>query len=129
MTNLLTQAEIISMRDEVVNTQLNHLCSISRRSQVGEDPGGQPTYEWADIATLEPCHYWKEVETEIVGPQNAVVARERLVLQALIDISEQDRITSLTDTDGTNIVADTPLDVIEVERAQNQTVCVLKQIS
>lgn len=121
MTNRLTAAEIASMRAEVVNVALDHTCIVQRSSAGAVDGNNVPTVTWSTLLNGVPCHYWQEMETEILNGQAVEVARSRIVFAANTAITDKDRVTSVLDNDGAQRVG-VPLDIEEVVEELNQVV-------
>jgi hypothetical protein len=122
---LLSANEIANMRGEVLGTSLDMVCTIQRRTASGNDPANQPDYTWANHLTNVPCHFWKTADDELVGIQNVTVAKQRLVLQADVDVTTADIVTSIKDIDGSeNLIADS-LDIVEVIHQINHTMLIV----
>lgn len=127
MVNRLTAAEIDGMRDEVVNVQLDHTCIVQRSMAGAVDGNNVPTITWATLLNGVPCHYWQETETEILNGQAAEVMRSRIVFAANTAITDKDRVSSVLDNDGDQLVG-VPLDIEEVIEALNQVVVRVKGV-
>lgn len=127
MTNKLTAAEIASMRAEVVNVQLDHTCTVQRRTAGAVDGNNVPTYTWGAHLTAVACHFWTDTERELVGVQNAIISHERVVFAANTDITEDDRVTSVLDNDGQELLT-AARDVEQAVQALNQVVVRLKGV-
>lgn len=113
------------MRTTLNVVQLDHVCTIQRRSTSATDPDGQPIYTWANHAINIRCHYWEEAEKELHGVPNAAITRERVLLNAGVDVTADDKITSVTSYDGTVIG---PLDIEEVLVRVNDTLLECKAV-
>lgn len=123
----LNNSEIAAMRETVSNTQLDHLCTIQRRTQTGTDPNGAPIYSWANVLVDEPCHFWESSEEELVGNENALLTRRRLVLKANRGVVPDDRVTKLVGYD--DKVYENDFNILHVLDRVNETVCMLEEIS
>ena len=121
----LTAAEIAAMRAEVLDTQLDHTCTVQRRSNGAVDADNVPTTVWGAHLTAVPCHYWRDEGVELVGGQNVDIVRERIVFQANTDIRTSDRVTSVLDNDGDQLVT-VALDIEDVRQDLNQVVITAK---
>lgn len=124
----LSSAEIAGMRATVLNTALDHVCTIQRRNQTGTDPDNQPIFEWQNHLVGIPCHYWEENEEELIEGENALLVKRRLVLEATRDISTDDRVSSITGYDGELITEPNGLDIEEVIEQVNQQVLALETV-
>ena len=125
---LLTSDEIASMRADLAGTQLDHVCTVQRRTAGAVDPNNNPTYTWSTHLDGVACHYWRADEKELTGVNSAVVSRQRIVFAANTDITDQDRILSVTDNDGDELVQGPPLDVEEVLQRINDVLVTLRGV-
>lgn len=125
--NLLNSDEIAGMRSAVLNVQLDHTCTIQRRSQTGTDPTGNPIFSWTDLLVDEPCHYWESSEEELVGNETAILTRRRLVIQSNKGVEPNDRVTQLVGYDDTTIANE--MDILHVLDRVNESVLMLEEVS
>lgn len=123
----LSSDEISGMRSTIDTVQLDHLCDIARRTQNGTDASGNPTYTWDTVVESEPCHFWESSETELIGTENALITKRRLVLRANIDLTPLDRVTKLVDNDSD--IVENEFEIKQVLSRLNETVCSLEEIS
>ncbi len=127
MTNRLTAGEIASMRGDVVNVQLDHTCTAQRATAGAVDPNNNPTITWSTLLNAVACHYWSYTERELSGTRNAVLSHEGIVFTANTDITERDRITSVLDNDGQELLT-AARDIEQAVQALNQVVVRLRGI-
>lgn len=118
MTNWLTLDEISSMRATVLNTQLDHVCTIKRKVESGRDSLNRPIVTLQTLYSNEPCHYWEESENEMVGTQNVTITREHVVTRADIDAITGDVVSAVVLYDTLEVG---PFDILEVHRRVNHT--------
>ena len=126
MTNRLTAGEIASMRAEVVNVQLDHTCTVQRKTNGAVDPNNNPTFTWGAHLTAA-CHYWTTSERELMGMTNAVITREGVVFAANTDVTERDRISSVLDNDGQELLT-AARDIEQAVQELNQVVVKLRGV-
>lgn len=109
MTNLLTSAEIAKMRDQVLETRLDMLCTVERFAITGTDAYNQPISTWSDHLVGLPCHFWEQRISYAhvqFGAVQATVTNLELIVPALTDIKVEDRIKTITNSDGMVVVKD-----------------------
>lgn len=114
------------MRLTVINTQLGHICDIQRRLQTGTDPDGSPTYSWEDLLINEPCHFFETSERELVGRENVVITRRRLIIKNNKTVIPGDQVTRLVGYDG--LLTNNLFDIEQVLDRIHETVCMLKEL-
>ncbi len=80
---------------------LKYLCNIERDTSAGSDAWGSPnTPTWTALASLL-CHAWTSAGRESVSVDRTVVIEDRRVSLPLgTDVTERDRITSITTLSG-----------------------------
>lgn len=115
------------MRESVGTTTFDHFCTVERRTQSGTEPSGAPTYTWSVLHDNIPCHFWESSEEELIGNEQVVITRRRLILPATIDIRPDDKVTELTGYDGAISIA--PLNILHVMKRVSETVCMLQEIT
>lgn len=103
---------------------LRHRCTIQRQASSGTDAHGQPSYSWEDVGTSVPCLLqvssssgWPFRNVTVV--EDVVQVRTVLYLLPDQDITERDRVTSVTDINGTSVDAG-PFEVLAVADAGGQ---------
>lgn len=115
MTPHLNALEIAGMRADTLGTVLDHTCNVQRETKGAVDTHNHPTPgTWATITGLAgvACHYWEEVEDEMIGEPNATVGRQRVLLPPNVDVRPADRVMAVIGYDGSAIA--TNLDIKEV---------------
>lgn len=83
-----------------------HRCTIERdANQSGTDQWGNPTEPgWQSHLADQPCRAWTEAAREPVDDHTNVVLEDRRVSLAVgTDVTEADRVASVTDKAGTTI--------------------------
>jgi hypothetical protein len=92
----LTPDEIRQMRRDMSSTVFDFTCVIERNNGVS-DGYGHITPDWDVHLTNQICHFWLKKEEEIEGPAiNIVLGDSGLLVPNGIDVTEQDRITTIT---------------------------------
>lgn len=114
------------MRAEVVDVALDHTCTVQRSSAGAVDGNNVPTVTWSTLLNGVACHYWQEYETELLNGQAVEIARSRIVFAANTAITDKDRVSSVLDNDGDQLVVGPPLDIEEVVEQLNQVVVRVK---
>lgn len=103
-----------------------YACTIQRNAATGTDGRGQPGLpDWQDHLTDEPCRFWADTGREMIEGQGTVepVLDLRLVLSADADVTEADRVASISYRGGT--VQDGPLGIRAVLRRPDHIELVL----
>jgi hypothetical protein len=90
---------------------LTHLCTVERQATVTADGRGHTAGDWATHLSDVPCRFWTPDGGEVLieGATIAALATSRLLVALGTDVTEADRITSITYRGGT--VQDGPLGV------------------
>jgi head-tail adaptor len=75
---------------------LTHLCTTQRITGTAET-WTAPGVSWADHLTAQPCYGWTEAGREAVSASETVVLEDRRLILALgTDVTEADRVSSVT---------------------------------
>jgi head-tail adaptor len=86
-------------------SQMRMRCTIERSADVS-DTGGGWTQGWTTVASGVPCHWWAVAGQEIVvGDQVVRGATDRMIVPLNTDVSARDRVATVTDRNGNQIVA------------------------
>lgn len=89
---------------------LRHRCTIQRDAAAADSWGGTATPDWQDSATNVPCRAVEEAGREPVDKDRTVVILDRRLLVPLgTDVTERDRISSITER-GTDLL-DGPVNI------------------
>lgn len=108
---------------------LTHACTIERNAASGADGRGQPDLpDWQAHLTDEPCRFWADAGREVIEGQGTIepVTDLRLVLRADADVTEADRVASVTYRGGT--AQDGPLGIRAVLRRPDHIELVLVKV-
>jgi hypothetical protein len=106
-----------------------YACTIQRNAAAGDDAWGQTgTPDWQDHLTDEPCRFWSEAGREVIQATGTAepVTDLRLVLSADADVTEADRIASITYRGGT--AQDGPLGIRALLRRPDHLELVLEKV-
>ena len=88
------------MADADFTSILIHTCTIQRKTATGTDAHGHETFTWDNLATLVPCRLetLPQREVQIVSDQRVVIEDLNIMLEPGVDITEDDRITTVVRT-------------------------------
>lgn len=78
---------------------LTHRATIQRASSTDDGWNSDGTPEWADHLTELPCRAWATAGRELVANTSTAIVVEdwRMIVQLGTDVTENDRITAVTD--------------------------------
>lgn len=108
---------------------LRQACTIERNAATGSDGRGQPNPpDWQTHLSDEPCRFWAEAGQEVIQGQGTVepVTTLHLVLRADTDVTEADRVASITYRGGTG--QDGPLGIRAVLRRPDHLELLLEKV-
>lgn len=95
---------------QAARVRMTHRCTIQRDGQSGTDDYGQPDApSWADHLTSQACRYYEGAtgrEVEEPG-KTAVIYEPRLLLPHGTDVTEEDRVTAITDRQSNALISET----------------------
>jgi|GEM_PF-2851680 len=76
--------------------------TVQRNQASGEDEYHQPVQpDWQDYLTDLPCYFWTETKTVRTSQGDLVtVAESKMIVPKTTDITEEDRVTQVTDRQG-----------------------------
>jgi hypothetical protein len=110
---------------------LRHRCTIERDLNGGDDVdewGNPVDSDWQPHLTAIPCRAWTNATREPVDDETAVLVEDRRVTVGLgTDVSESDRVASITDASG-NEIFDGPMDIEGVLRFTDHIELVLERV-
>ena len=89
---------------------LIHTCTIQANTGSTRDSSGHKVEVWSDLATSVPCRYTVPGNAsgfgrEFVQDKGATVMQHSLFLRAGQTITEQHRVTDVTDANGTTLLS------------------------
>lgn len=107
---------------------LTYLCTVERQATVSADGRGHTTGDWATHISDLACRFWTSEGSEalIEGATIAPLASSRLIVPLGTDVTEADRIVSVTYRGGT--VQDGPLGVRAVLWRSDHLELVLEKV-
>jgi head-tail adaptor len=109
---------------------LRYLCAIARDANAGASDawGGSPTPNWQPLATV-PCNAWTGGGRELVEADRTAVVEDRRVSVPLgTDVTEADRVASVTARFGGAVVFEGPMNVEAVLRYDDHLELVLGRV-
>lgn len=111
---------------------MKHRATIERDANATADDGewGQkPDPDWQDHITKLACHVWYEAGREVVGTDNAVVEGLRMIVPLGTDVTEADRVSTVTDRQENELQAfNFPARIESVGSRADHLVCFLEAI-
>ncbi len=111
------------MADADFTSILIHTCTIQRKSATGEDAHGHETFTWGNLATAVPCRLEALPQREIqsVSDQRAVIEDLNIMFEPDVDITEDDRITTVVRTADSAALAGTFSVLLVVDSEDDST--------
>jgi hypothetical protein len=106
---------------------MTHRCTVQRNTSYG---GGSDSWNqdapavWTNLATEVPCYYWYDEQSPGLvrdGDKVVPVTRRRMIVPLGQDITEHDRVLSVTDVLG-NELADGPMAITHVGNRKDHRV-------
>lgn len=85
-----------------------HICTVERDAnlETSDAWGGQKTPEWKNHLTELPCRAWTNAAREPVDEEKTATYEDRrLSVELETDVTEADRIASVTDKNGNTVFA------------------------
>lgn len=107
-----------------------HTCTVERNTAAGTDSWGNPEPPgWTAHLAGQPCRFWTEAGREAVADTTTIVVVEtmRLLLPVGTDVTEQDRVSAVTDAGG--VIAAGPVGIRAVLARPDHLELVLVEIS
>lgn len=112
-------------------TAMTHRCTIERDVNHGDnaDPwGNDEPASWTDSREDIPCRFWFEDATTVIdGTKASEMTTRKMILPKGTDVTEDDRILSVTDRLG-NAVADGPMRIDSVGHRMGHVVVTMVDV-
>jgi hypothetical protein len=108
---------------------LRHQCTIERDTSVGPDSWGQSGEpNWVRHLINIPCRAWTDAAREPVDDTKTVVMEDRRVIVEIgTDVTERDRVASVTNPAGT-VIFEGPINIEGVQRYPDHLELLLERI-